>query len=83
MFKIITGSLDAVRYFNLTATYQALKSNHTLEGLVEGVITNEGRGTIDVYFKPFVLQNKPYLKDQLLLKLRELAIQSMPVMIPS
>jgi hypothetical protein len=67
----------------LTATYQALIRNPTLEGLVEGVIMNEGRGTIEVYFKPFVLQSKPYLKEQLLLKLRELAIQSMPVMIPS
>jgi hypothetical protein len=67
----------------LIAVYQALVNNRILEGLVEGVIMNEGRGTIDVYIRNFVLQNKPYLKDQLLLKLRELVIKSMPVIIPS
>lgn len=83
MFVIPVGSMEACRYFNLFANYQALSNNRTLENLVEGVLLNESHGTIELYFRPLVLQNKPYLNDQLFIKLRELAITSFTVMIPS
>jgi hypothetical protein len=45
----------------LVADLKALSANRTLENLVEGVLLNENRGEIEIYIRPYVLDDKPYL----------------------
>ena len=55
------GSQKVCQHFNLFADLQALGANKTLENLIEGVLLNENRGEIELYVRPFVLAEKPYL----------------------
>jgi hypothetical protein len=58
---IAVGSQQICQHFNLVADLKALSANRTLENLVEGVLLNENRGEIEIYIRPYVLVDKPYL----------------------
>lgn len=69
-------------FFKLEDNYRAIASHQTVENLVDSVYFNENKGRMEVYAKQVVLETKTYLKDQLVAKMKQLQLTSMPVIIP-
>ena len=69
-------------FFKLEDNYRAIKSHKTVENLVKSVYFNENKGHMEVLVSKGVLETKTYLKDQLVAKMKQLQLISMPVIIP-
>lgn len=70
--------MNAFRHFNLRLNYDALKIHKTLENLIFQVFLNEQSKIIELVCHEQLLKSqvKSYLGAQLLIKLRELTLES-------